>query len=57
MKRTLVVVNDISQMISAAVMGFPHAHGVVGEVDIAVVALNASLIANLLVWAGEPTEE
>lgn len=31
-------------MISAAVMGFPHAHGVVGEVDIAVVALDAWLV-------------
>lgn len=41
---TLVVVYDISQMIPAAVVGFPHAHGVVGEVDIAVVALNAWLV-------------
>lgn len=43
-RRTLVVVYHISQMISAAVMGFPHAHGVVGEVDIAVVALDAWLV-------------
>jgi hypothetical protein len=36
--RTLVIVDDISQMVSTTVMGFPHTHGVVGEVDIAVIA-------------------
>lgn len=38
MRRTLVVVHDIAEMISAAVVRFAYAHGVVGEVDIAVVA-------------------
>jgi hypothetical protein len=42
-RHTLVVVYYISKMISAAVMGLPHAHGVVGEVDIAVVALESLL--------------
>lgn len=35
---TLVVVDDVAQVVAAAVVGFAHAHGVVGEVDIAVVA-------------------
>ena len=34
----MVVLDDITQMVSAAVVGFADAHGVVGEVDIAVVA-------------------
>ena len=34
----LVVVYDIAQVVSAGVVGASHAHGVVGEVDIAVVA-------------------
>lgn len=36
---TLVVVNDVSEVILARVVGFADAHGVVGKVDIAVVAL------------------
>jgi hypothetical protein len=36
--RTLVVVYDVAQVVTASVMGLAHAHGVVGEVDIAVVA-------------------
>lgn len=36
--RTLVVVDDISQVVSAAVVRLADAHGVVGEVDIAIVA-------------------
>lgn len=36
--RTLVVVYDIAQMIATAIVSFSHAHGVVSEVDIAVVA-------------------
>lgn len=36
--RTLVVVNDVAEVVAAGVMGFAHAHGVVREVDIAVVA-------------------
>lgn len=38
MYRTLVVVYDISQVVATAVVCFAHAHRVVGEVDIAVVA-------------------
>lgn len=34
----LVVVHNISQMVTATVMGLPHAHGVMSEIDIAVVA-------------------
>lgn len=34
---TLVVIKDISLMIATAVVGFAHAHGVMREVDIAVV--------------------
>lgn len=34
----LVVVDDIAQVVAAGVVCFAHAHGVVREVDIAVVA-------------------
>ena len=34
----MVVVYDVAQVVAAGVMGLAHAHGVVGEVDIAVVA-------------------
>lgn len=34
----MVVVHDVSEVVAARVMGFAHAHGVVREVDIAVVA-------------------
>lgn len=36
--RTLVVFYDVSQVVSAAVVRLSHAHGVVREVDIAVIA-------------------
>ena len=36
--RTLVVLDDVSKVVAAAVVGFAHAHRVVREVDIAVVA-------------------
>ena len=36
---TLIVVDNIAQVITSAVVSFAHAHGVVGEIDIAVVAL------------------
>lgn len=36
--RTLVIVYDVAQVISAAVVSLAHRHGVVREVDIAVVA-------------------
>lgn len=35
---TLVVFDDITDMIAATIVGFAHAHGVVCEVDIAVIA-------------------
>jgi hypothetical protein len=35
---TLIVVDNISEVISATVMRFPHAHRIVSEVDIAVIA-------------------
>jgi hypothetical protein len=35
---TLVVFDDIAEMVSAGVVCFSHAHGVMCEVDIAVVA-------------------
>lgn len=35
---TLVVVDDIAEVVAAGVVGLPHAHGVVREVDIAIVA-------------------
>ena len=34
----MVVVDDVAEVVTACVMGFAHAHGVVREVDIAVVA-------------------
>lgn len=38
MNHTLVVVEDISLVVSSGVVGFAYAHGIVREVDIAVVA-------------------
>jgi hypothetical protein len=35
---TLVVLHDVSEVVPAAVMSFADAHGIVGEVDITVVA-------------------
>jgi hypothetical protein len=37
-ERTLVIVYNIAQVIPATVVGFTHAHGVVSEVDIAIIA-------------------
>lgn len=34
----LVIIDDVSQVISTAVVGLAHAHGVVRKVDVAVVA-------------------
>jgi hypothetical protein len=39
---TLVVVDDIAEMVAAAVMRFAHTHRVMREVDIAVVAWKVS---------------
>lgn len=36
---TLIVINYISQMVPATVMSFAHTHRIVGQVDIAVIAL------------------
>lgn len=38
MSDLLVVVDDVAQVVATRVMRLAHAHGVVGEVDIAVVA-------------------
>ena len=38
LRRTLVVVDNISEVVAAAVVRFADTHGIVGEVDIAVVA-------------------
>ena len=37
-ERTLVVVDDVAKMVTAAVVSLTDAHGVVGEIHIAVVA-------------------
>lgn len=44
----MVVVYDIAKVISTAVMGFPNADRVVGEVDIAVITCWRSLSAEAL---------
>lgn len=35
---TLVVINNVAEMVATAVVGLAHAHGVVREVDIAIIA-------------------
>lgn len=35
---TLVIVYNVTEMIAATVVGFAHAHRVVGQVDVAVIA-------------------
>ena len=40
---TLIVVQDVSLVVSTAVMSFSNGHGVVGEVDVAVVAYGVSV--------------
>ena len=37
MDHTLIVIDYISQMIPATVMSFAHTHGIVGQIDIAVI--------------------
>jgi hypothetical protein len=46
-ERTLVVVHNIAEVISAAIVRLSYAHGVVGEVDIAVVAFGGSAMVKL----------
>lgn len=41
--RTLVVLDNVSEVIAPAVVRLPDAYGVVGEVDIAIVACNRQL--------------
>lgn len=60
---TLVVVYDIAQVVSAAVVGLAHAHGVVRKVDIAVVACGKGWLVMMLARSregrnrgGKPTE-
>ena len=44
---TLVVFFDVAQVVSAAVVSFAHAHRVVCEVDIAVIALKSQSYSSL----------
>ena len=44
---TLIVIQHVALVVSPAVVGFPDGHGVVGEVDIAVVALWQLVLALL----------
>ena len=37
-RRTLIVVDDVTEMVTSTVVGFAYTHRVVREVDIAVVA-------------------
>jgi hypothetical protein len=46
-ERTLVVIHNIAEVISAAIVRLAYAHGVVGEVDIAVVAFGGSAMVKL----------
>lgn len=41
-RRTLIVIDDISEVVTTAVVGFADAHGVMREVDIAVIAWRRS---------------
>jgi hypothetical protein len=36
--RTLIILDHVPQVVAAGIVGFAHRHGVVGEIDIAVVA-------------------
>lgn len=47
--RTLVVIYDIAQVVSPVIMGLSHAHRVVREVDIAVVAF-AEMSVSKKLW-------
>lgn len=41
--RTLIVIDNIAQMVTASIMSLAHTHGVVSEVYIAVVAWMVSM--------------
>ena len=41
---TLIIVQHVPLMVPACIVGFPYGHGVVGEVNIAVIALFDLLI-------------
>jgi hypothetical protein len=49
-ERTLVVVNHVTEVVAAAVVRLAHAHRVVREVDIAVVAEDCDRERLALVW-------
>ena len=53
--RTLIVVYDISEVVSAAVVCLAHAHGVVREVDVAIVACDVAV--SRLLWRKSGAEE
>jgi hypothetical protein len=55
--RTLVVIDDISKMVSAAVVCLSHAHRIVRQVHIAVVACTGPLAIIDLFASRRPTEE
>ena len=50
MSDLLVVVDDVAQVVATRVMRLAHAHGVVGEVDIAVVAEELRHGCGRVVW-------
>lgn len=52
-RRTLVVVDDVAQVVAAAVVRLADAHGVVRQVDIAVVACKQGLLARNTMREGQ----
>lgn len=48
----MVVLDDIAEVVSAAVVGLAYADGVVGEVDVAVVACEGGRVLVSCDWAG-----
>lgn len=42
-RRTLIVIDDVAQMITTGIMILAHTHRVVGEIDIAVIACIVSM--------------
>jgi hypothetical protein len=43
--RTLIVVDDVAQMVATAVVGFAHTHRIVRKIDIAIIAWRLSVRA------------
>ena len=52
MSDLLVIVDDVAQVVATRVMRLAHAHGVVGEVDIAVVAEELRHGCGRVTWTG-----